>query len=299
MSIIDFLAEFSYRRVVWGTLLIGLCSGAMGTFLYLRRQSMMSDVIGHSATPGVMGAFLFFATTPWLSESQLLADWGIDARSMPVITIGAMVTGLASAIVANAVADSTRIGIDSTMAVMLSLFLGGGLILLQVIQRSHIRGKGGIDELMFGNAATLTNLDVKTLLVVCIAILVLIVALWRPFTLVTFDPVLAQVSGMPRWVSHVLFLLVVVAIVIGVKAVGLILMIAFTVFPPAAARQWTRTVAQMVVVSGLIGAIAAIVGSYISISAGKVPTGPVIVLVLAAFVIVALVASPRRAAVIR
>ncbi|ADL20017.2 Manganese/zinc/iron transport system [Corynebacterium pseudotuberculosis] len=214
MSIIDFLAEFSYRRVVWGTLLIGLCSGAMGTFLYLRRQSMMSDVIGHSATPGVMGAFLFFATTPWLSESQLLADWGIGARSMPVITIGAMVTGLASAIVANAVADSTRIGIDSTMAVMLSL-------------------------------------------------------------------------------------LVVVAIVIGVKAVGLILMIAFAVFPPAAARQWTRTVAQMVVVSGLIGAIAAIVGSYISISAGKVPTGPVIVLVLAAFVIVALVASPRRAAVIR
>lgn len=299
MSIIDFLAEFSYRRVVWGTLLIGLCSGAMGTFLYLRRQSMMSDVIGHSATPGVMGAFLFFATTPWLSESQLLADWGIDARSMPVITIGAMITGLASAVLANAVADSTRIGIDSTMAVMLSLFLGGGLILLQVIQRGHIRGKGGIDELMFGNAATLTNLDVKTLLVVDIAILVLMVVLWRPFTLVTFDPVLARVSGMPRWVSHVLFLLVVVAIVIGTKAVGLILMIAFAVFPPAAARQWTRTVAQMVVVSGLIGAVSAIVGSYISISAGKVPTGPVIVLVLAAFVIVALVASPRRVAVVR
>lgn len=299
MSILDFLAEFSYRRVVWGTLLIGLCSGAMGTFLYLRRQSMMSDVIGHSATPGVMGAFLFFATTPWLSKSQLLADWGIDARSMPVITIGAMITGLASAVLANAVAENTRIGIDSTMAVMLSLFLGGGLIVLQVIQRGHIRGKGGIEELMFGNAATLTNLDVKTLLVVAIVILLLMVILWRPFTLVTFDPVLAQVSGMPRWISHVLFLLVVVAIVIGVKAVDLILMIAFAVFPPAAARQWTRTVGQMVVVSGLIGAVSAIVGSYISISAGKVPTGPVIVLVLAAFVIVALVASPRRVAVVR
>lgn len=60
MSLIEFLSEFSFRRVVLGTMLIGLCSGAMGTFLYLRRQSMMSDVIGHSATPGVMGSFCCF-----------------------------------------------------------------------------------------------------------------------------------------------------------------------------------------------------------------------------------------------
>ena len=44
MSLIEFLSEFSYRRIVIGTMLIGACSGAMGTFLYLRRQSLMSDV---------------------------------------------------------------------------------------------------------------------------------------------------------------------------------------------------------------------------------------------------------------
>lgn len=76
MSLIEFLSEFSFRRVVLGTMLIGLCSGAMGTFLYLRRQSMMSDVIGHSATPGVMGSFLLFSTVPVLAGSQLLAQWG-------------------------------------------------------------------------------------------------------------------------------------------------------------------------------------------------------------------------------
>lgn len=293
MSLIEFLSEFSFRRVVLGTMLIGLCSGAMGTFLYLRRQSMMSDVIGHSATPGVMGSFLLFSTVPVLAGSQLLAQWGIDARSMPVITVGALITGLASALLADKVAATTRIGIDATMAVMLSLFLGGGLILLQIIQRGRYKGKGGIDELMFGNAATLTNLDVRTLAVVS----VVIVALWRPFTLLVFDPVLARMSGMPRWINGVLFVIITLGMVIGVKAVGLILMIAFAVFPPAAARQWSRTALQMVVASALIGGASAVVGTYISISVGKVPTGPVIVLVLAAIVLVSMVLSPRRSGV--
>ena len=254
MSLIEFLSEFSYRRIVIGTMLIGACSGAMGTFLYLRRQSLMSDVIGHSATPGVMGAFLTVS----------LIFGGFDARSMPVIVVGALITGLIAVVLANKVADTTRIGIDATMAVVLSLFLGGGLLILQVIQRSHIRGKGGIEDLMFGNAATLTNLDVRTIAVVTFVVCLAVALLWRPITLMTFDPTLAKVSGLKTAVlSPALFGLIVLAIVIGVKAVGLILMIAFAVFPPAAARQFSRTVGRMTFLSGLFGAVASVLGTYI------------------------------------
>ena len=253
MSFIDFLSEFSYQRIIIGTTLIGACAGAMGVFLYLRRQSLLSDVIGSAATPGVMGIFL---------------------------------------------AATTRIGIDTTMAVVMSLFLGGGLVLLQVIQRSRIRGKGGMEELMFGNSATLTNLDVGTIAVVSIAVAIVMMLLWRPFTMMTFDQTLSQVSGLPlRWLSPLLLSLIVLAVVIGVKAVGLILMIAFAVFPPAAARQWSKTVLQMVLFSAGIGGVASVVGTYISVAVGKVPTGPVIVLVLTAFVGVSLVAAPRRSGV--
>ena len=181
----------------------------------------------------------------------------------------------------------------------MSLFLGGGLVLLQVIQRSRIRGKGGMEELMFGNSATLTNLDVGTIAVVSIAVAVVMILLWRPFTMMTFDQTLSQVSGLPlRWLSPLLLSLIVLAVVIGVKAVGLILMIAFAVFPPAAARQWSKTVRQMVLFSSAgIGGVASVVGTYISVAVGKVPTGPVIVLVLTAFVGVSLVAAPRRSGV--
>ncbi|WP_047263239.1 metal ABC transporter permease [Corynebacterium mustelae] len=288
MSLLDFLSEFSYRRIVIGTVLIGACSGAMGAFLYLRRQSLMSDVIGHSATPGVMGAFLIVGLTAA----------GFDARSMPVIVVGALVTGLLSVVLANRVAETTRIGIDATMAVMLSLFLGGGLLLLQIIQRSRIKGKGGIEELMFGNAATLTNLDVTTIAVVTAVVFVILALMWRPFNLLTFDPTLAQVSGVrTQRISPVLFGIIVLAIVIGVKAVGLILMIAFAVFPPAAARQFSRTVGQMALLSGVFGACAAVIGTYISVAVGKVPTGPVIVIVLSIIVAISMVITPSRGGV--
>ncbi|WJZ01399.1 metal ABC transporter permease [Corynebacterium freiburgense] len=288
MSLLDFLAEFSYRRIIYGTVLIGACSGAMGAFLYLRKQSLMSDVIGHSATPGVMGAFLFVGLSPLM----------FDGRSMPIITLGALVTGLLAVVLANKVAETTRIGIDATMAVMLSLFLGGGLLLLQIIQRSRIRGKGGIEELMFGNAATLTNLDVVTIAVVSGVVLLSLIAFWRPFTLMTFDPLMGRVAGMPmHWLDPLLFGLIVLAIVIGVKAVGLILMIAFAVFPPAAARQFSRTVARMAFLSGLFGAVAAVLGTYISVAVGKIPTGPAIVLVLSVIVVVSMIFAPKRSGV--
>ncbi|WP_277102467.1 metal ABC transporter permease [Corynebacterium vitaeruminis] len=284
MSVIDFLAEFSYRRTLFGTMAIGATCGAMGTFLYLRRQALMSDVIGHAATPGVMAAFLLVS---------LLAP-GADPRALPVLVVGAMVSGLASVWLSQAIARHTRIGIDATMAVVLSLFLGGGLVILQVIQKSTLPGKGGIQDLMFGNAATLTSLDVATIAVSSVIILAVAGLCWRPFVLMTFDETEARIQGWPvRWLTPALFGLLVVAIVMGVKAVGLILMIAFAVFPPAAARQFTRTTLAMFVLSGAIGAAAAAIGSYLSIALGNVPTGPVIVVVLGAFIGVSMLAGSR------
>lgn len=284
ISVIDFLAEFSYRRTLFGTIAIGATCGAMGTFLYLRRQALMSDVIGHAATPGVMAAFLLVS---------LLAP-GADPRALPVLVVGALVSGLASVWLSQAIARHTRIGIDATMAVVLSLFLGGGLVILQVIQKSTLPGKGGIQDLMFGNAATLTSLDVATIAVSSVVILAVAGLCWRPFVLMTFDETEARIQGWPvRWLTPALFGLLVVAIVMGVKAVGLILMIAFAVFPPAAARQFTRTTLTMFVLSGAIGAAAAAIGSYLSIALGNVPTGPVIVVVLGAFIGVSMLAGSR------
>ena len=74
-------------------------------------------------------------------------------------------------------------------------------------------------------------------------------------------------------------------------------MIAFAVFPPATARQFSKTVGSMVILSGVFGAIAAVLGTYFSVTAGKVPTGPAIVLVLSVIVAISMVFTPKRSGV--
>lgn len=283
ITLTEFFSQYSYLRTLVGTMAIGATSAAMGTFLYLRRQALMSDVIGHAATPGVMLVFLLVST--------LLPD--ADPRSLPVLVIGALVSALSSVALSQRIAAKTRIGIDATMAVVLSLYLGGGLVLLQIIQKSTLPNKGGIEDLMFGNAATMTNLDVTTILISSAVVLLITLSCWRPLALVAFDPIEATIQKLPGWLSTVMFGLIVVAIVMGIKAVGLILMIAFAVFPPAVARQFSRSVASMFLSSAVVGAVAAAIGTYLSVGLGqKVPTGPMIVVILGAFVLLALLVAP-------
>jgi len=128
--------------------------------------------------------------------------------------------------------------------------------------------------------------------------LVLMLVFWKEFTLRTFDPVYSTVLGFRASVIDTLmFTTIVIAIVIGVKAVGVVLMIAFVVTPPAAARQWTSTLPGMVALSGAFGAIGSGLGAYLSIAVGNIPTGPVIVLTLFVIFLVSLLASPRRSVI--
>lgn len=280
----DFLSTYTYRTMAVGTTAVGTTSGALGAFLYLHKQSLVSDVIGHSAALGVTGAFIV-AT----------AVLGIDGRSMLVLTIGSVIASTAAVLLANWIARSSRVGVDAAMATCLALFYGGGIVLFRVIVHSNLRNRGGIDKYMFGNAATLTTDDMVTIAVLGALALALMLVFWKELKVYTFDPVLAATSGFsPRLLSPLLLGTATLAIVIGIKAVGLILMIAFAIMPAAAARQWTGHLWSMVGLSAAFGGIGGLGGSYLAVNLGKVPTGPVVVIVLFVVLAVSLLAAPDR-----
>ncbi|WP_448851011.1 metal ABC transporter permease [Corynebacterium sp. 335C] len=288
MSPLEFLAEFAYRRTIIGTSIIGIAAGMLGCHLYLRKQALLSDVVGHSAVAGVMAGFI------------IAASLGANGQSMIVVILGALASGLAAVLISTAVAHRTRLGEDATMAVTLALFFGGGMVLLQIIQKSTLPGKGGISEIMFGNAATLTNADVRTIAIVAALVLILAAVLHRPFSILTFDHDFAASTGYrPALLSPLQLGLVVLSIVIGIKAVGLILMVAFAIFPAAAARLWTRSLTAMMPLAGLFGALGAVAGSYASVAVGDMPTGPVIVIALAVILAFSLAATTAMHAVKR
>lgn len=289
MNLVEFFTNHTYRMVFFGTSVIGLVAGALGSFAYLRKQSLISDVISHAALPGTLLAFL--AATVVL---------GADGRNMLGLIAGAVVVGTVAVLFANAVARTSKIRIDTAMAVSLTIFFGAGMLLMRIVTNSSLPGKGGIQDYLFGNASVITLADLTTSVVVGGIALLLMLLFWKEFALRTFDPDHSTVLGFgARTVDTLMFTTIVIATVIGVKAVGLVLMVAFVVTPPAAARQWTRTLPGMVALSATFGALGSGVGAYLSIVGGKIPTGPLIVLTLFAIFVVSLLLSPRRSVITR
>lgn len=285
MGIVEFLSVHSYRVITLGTFLVGTVCGVLGVYLYLRRQAILSDVIGHASTMGVMAGFMF--------ASLFLP---VDGRSLAVIVPASLLACLVAVLLSDWVASTTPLKHDTTMAIMLALFYGGGIVIIRIITNSNLfTDKGGITRSLLGSATSLTSFDLHTIVVLGILCIVTVILLRKEFALFCFDPTYAAVSGFhSRLLSPLLLIPTVVAVVLGVKAVGIVLMVAFAVIPPACARQWTNHVSSMVVVSGTIGGFGAAIGAWISVSLGKVPTGPVIVIVLTACLLFSLLFSPNR-----
>lgn len=287
MSPVEFFADHTFRMVFFGTAVIGLVAGSLGAFAYLRRQSLISDVVSHAALPGALIAFLGAIAL------------GVDGRNMVGLVIGSVVVGTLAALAANGIARSSKIRIDTAMAVVLTIFFGGGMLLLRIIANGDFPGKGGIQDYLFGNASVITIADLATSITVGAIALTIMLVFWKEFALRTFDPDHASVLGFGgRAIDALMFTTIALATVIGVKSVGLVLMVAFVVTPPAAARQWTRTLPGTVALSGAFGAVGSAVGAALSISLGRIPTGPLIVLTLFAIFVVSLLFSPRRSVVV-
>lgn len=284
MTLVEFFTDHTFMMVSLGTAIIGLISGALGTYTYVRKQALSADVIAHSALPGTMAAFLI---------SVLVL--GIDGRTMPVLILGALVFGGGAMWLTDLFTRVTKVNMDAAMAIVLASLFGLGLLLMNHISRADYPGKGGIKDYLFGNAATLTRADLVTLILVAGAAGVIVGLFWKEFFVQAFDPRFAQTMGLKAWfIDGAMYTTITLAVVMGTKAVGLVLMVAFLITPPVIARQFVDRLWSMMLLAGLIGAATGVLGSYLSVQLGKVPTGPIIVLLLFAEFLVALFISPRR-----
>ena len=283
-GVVELLTSYTFRTMILSTAIIGSVSGLLGYLLYLRKQTMICDVIGHSAIGGVAVGFIVCT-----------ALLGVDGRSVLSLTVAAAATTTVAVLLTSAITRSSRLGPDAAMAVTLALFFGGGMVLLRWIRHSTLPNRGGIEKYVFGNAATVTTEDLVTIAVIGGLTTAVLLALFKELTLSAFDPVLATTLGFsPRVLQPVLLVCVTTGIVIGIKAVGLILMIGFVMLPAAAARQWARRLPTMAAISTGIGGVCGVAGSVVSVQLGRVPTGPVIIMVLFAALLLSLLAAPQR-----
>jgi manganese/zinc/iron transport system permease protein len=212
-----------------------------------------------------------------------------------VLMLGAGAAGLIAVLFLVVLNRYTRIKEDSALGIILSVFFGFGLMLLTFLQRNPDARQAGLNKFLFGQAATLLEQDVWTMAAFGGIALVLLLIFWKEFKLLSFDRDFGGSLGYSmQWLEIAITTLLVIAIVIGLQAVGVVLMSAMVVAPAAAARQWTDRLDVMVILSAGLGALAGVSGVVISSLATGLSTGPVIVLCASVVVVFSLLFAPNR-----
>ncbi|MBL6449133.1 metal ABC transporter permease [Fulvivirga sp. 29W222] len=271
-------ADPNIRYVVIGSLLLTASSAIVGSFTFLKKKALVGDAVAHSVLPGVCLSFILYG------------------EKNPIILIfGAFATGWLSLILIDIISSHSKVKEDTAIGLILSVFFGIGIFMLTIIQKSGNAAQTGLDQILFGKAASLVGNDLIAFAVIAAILILSVWFFFKEFTLLAFDEDFASTIGLPvRAIELLLTTLTVLAVVIGIQAVGVVLMAAMLITPAAAARFWTEKISTMVWLAAIFGAFSGLTGAYISYIAPSMPTGPWIVVVISTIAFISFFMAPKR-----
>lgn len=266
MPILEFLSfnDPGTQIVTIGTVLLGIVASFIGCFTFLQKRALVGDAISHSVLPGICLAFIISGT-----------------KNPYYLLIGAFVSGWLSVLLSDWITRSSKIKADTSIAIVLSFFFAIGMMLLSIIQHSGNVNQAGLHHFLFGKAAAIIKEDVIMFLWVAAVAFVIIMVYFRAFKLYIFDIEFARSIGLPvKWLDFLLTTLTVLAIALGIRAVGVVMMAALLIGPAAAARFWTGNFKKMLLIAAVVGGSSGFFGAMISYLRPQMPTGPWIIIVL-------------------
>ena len=284
-NLFEFLS-FAYpniKYVVLGTLLLSISSALVGCFTFLKKKSLVGDVVAHSVLPGICLGFL------------------VAGYKNPVlIIIGAFITGWLSIMFMDYVVNNSKIKEDTATGLSLSVFFGLGILLLTFIQQSGNAQQTGLDVFLFGKAAALVGDDLTAFAVIAVIVIFIVFFYFKEFTLIAFDKEFAKAIGIKtKRIELILTTVTVLAVVTGIQAVGVVLMAAMLITPAAAAKFWTHNLRKMLLLAAVFSGLAGYIGAFISYTAPSMPTGPWMVMVLSLIAVYSFMFAPKTGIVVK
>ena len=282
------LRDYNTRIVVLGTAGLGLAAGMIGTFMLLRKRALAGDALSHATLPGIAAAFMIMATA------------GGTGKWLPGLLLGATVTGLMGMGAILFIRHFTKLKEDTALGIVLSVFFGVGIALMGLVSKMGTGSAAGLESFIYGKTASMVAADARLIGLTTLAVAAVCALLFKEFTLLCFDQEYTRSQGWPvTLLDFALMGMVTAVTVIGLQAVGLILVIALLIIPPAAARFWTEHLLKMLVISAVVGALSGMVGAATSALVPRMPAGAVIVAVASIIFVVSLFFGTRRGVLVR
>lgn len=259
------------QRALITSIFVGVICGLVGVFIILRGLVFMGAGIAHSSFAG--GAL------------------GILIGINPFITIFLFSTGAAMTI--GFINEKGYIE-DKNVAVgiIFSLTMALAILFISLIKTYN----AAVTAILFGNVLIVTTEDMVLLISISIIIIMIVFFMKKELFFITFDDEMARATGLPvKFVSYIFLILISLAIVVSLKAIGAILVFAMITTPAAAAYQWSYKLNRIILLSILFGAVSSFVGLYLSYIL-NLPSGSTITMIVTSIFVVSIILSPKRRA---
>jgi len=255
-------------RALLASVIVGALCAVMGTYVVLRGMAFLGDALAHAILPGVAVAYLL--------RGNLL--------------VGATIAALVIAVSIGFFSKQGTIKEDTAIGILFAAALALGVALISSIQTYAV----DLSHILFGNVLGVSPLDLQLTAGLGLLILLAVLVLYRPFLIISFDPILAATLRLRAdLLRYVLLVLLALTVVVSLQTVGVGLAAAMLVTPAATAYLLTRRLAPMMVISAILGALASIGGLYLSYYLNIV-SGSAIVLTATAFFLLAYLFNPRQ-----
>jgi manganese/iron transport system permease protein len=257
---------FMQRALLVSVMVAAVC-GVLSCYLVLKGWSLMGDAISHAVLPGIVLAYVL---------------------NLP-LALGAFVAGLSCALFTGYLKENSRVKEDTVMGIVFSGMFGLGLVIFTKIETDQ-----HLNHILFGNVLGVTVRDLIETAIVAGGTLLIVLIKRRDLLLYCFDPNHARTIGLPVRVLHYgLLVLLSLTIVASLKAVGIILVIAMLIGPGATAYLLTDSFERMLVIAAATAIVSAALGTIVSFHIDGA-TGACIVLIQAAFFLLAFLFAPKR-----
>lgn len=240
------LAPLQYAFMVRGMLaavIVGVVCAVLGTYVVLRGMAFFGDALAHAVLPGVAIGYLV----------------GGGARG-PVFWF-AMATALLSAFGIGAVSRSAKLKQDTSIGIIFAGMFALGVALISMVRNYT----ADLTHFLFGDVLGVSSHDLVLTVIFGVLILLIIIAFYKEFMLISFDPTLASTLRLPiRRLEYLLISLIAMSIVVSLQTVGVTLMVAMLITPAAAASLLTRKLSRMMIIAAAIAVFSGITGLYLS-----------------------------------
>jgi len=269
------LAPLAYPFMARGLIaavIVGIVCATVGTYVVLRGMAFFGDALAHAVLPGVAVGYLAGG-----GERGPVLLWSLAAAVASSIGIGA-------------ISRRARIKEDTSIGIIFAGMFALGVALISTVRSYAV----DLTHFLFGDVLGVSEGDLWLMGIVGAIVVLAILALYKEFLVLSFDPILAATLRLPaRLLEYALLVLIAVAIVISLQTVGIALVVAMLVTPAATAYLLTRRLPTMMALGAAIASVSGVVGLYLSFYF-NVASGAAVVLTATLIFALVFLFAPRR-----